>query len=170
MERKCAGIWPYCSNIICNLAGFCKCLPEYTVHNLVILIGLAYRIGVVEQCCQIVQYCIIFLNGVLFNLVCRKNFVTHHREIGAIWCYFKDFNTILNSENLLNLLHKMTYVTDKFQLCFCFAFAALNSYILCLPSQHSWHLCRQLATYALSCLCILVSKSAWRHRYRWTCN
>jgi len=29
-------------------------LAEYTVHNLVTLFGLAYRIGVVEQCCQIV--------------------------------------------------------------------------------------------------------------------
>ena len=64
----------------------------------------------------------------------------------------------------------MTYVTDKCQLCFCLALAALNSYILFLHSQHSWHLCRQLATYALSCLCILVSKSAWRRRYRYTCN
>jgi len=27
---------------------------EYTVHNLVTLLRLAYRIGVVEQCCQMV--------------------------------------------------------------------------------------------------------------------
>jgi len=40
--------------IICNLAGFYKCLAEYTVHNLVTLLGLAYRIGVVEQRCQMV--------------------------------------------------------------------------------------------------------------------
>jgi len=42
----------------------------------------------------------------------------------------------------------MTYVTDQFRLCFCFA----------LHSQHSWYLCRQLATYALSCLCISYVK------------
>jgi len=54
----------------------------------------------------------------------------------------------------------MTHVTDQFQLCFCFA----------LYSQRNWHLCRQLATYALSCLCILVSKSAWRHVCRCPCN
>ena len=45
---------PYFGNIICSLAGFCKCLAEYTVHNLVTLLGLAYLIGVVEPCCQIV--------------------------------------------------------------------------------------------------------------------
>ena len=101
--------------------------------------------------------------------MCRKYFVPHHRGIGAIWFNFKRFNAILNNEILLNLLHKMTYV-DKFQLCFCFALATLNSYILFLHSQHSWHLCRQLATYALSYLCILLSKRAWRHRYRCTCN
>ena len=85
-----------------------------------------------------------------------KNFVPHHREIGAIWCNFKRFNTILNSEILLNFLHKMIYVTDKFKLCFCFALAKLNSYILFLHSQHNRHVCRQLGTYALSCLPILV--------------
>jgi len=40
--------------IICNLAGFRKWLAEYTVHNLVTLLWLPYRIGVVEQCCQMV--------------------------------------------------------------------------------------------------------------------
>ena len=33
---------------------------------------------------------------------------------------FKRFNTILNREVLLNLIHKMKYLTDQFQLCFCF--------------------------------------------------
>jgi len=27
---------------------------HYIVHNLVTMLGLAYRIGVVEQCCQLV--------------------------------------------------------------------------------------------------------------------
>ena len=54
----------------------------------------------------------------------------------------------------------MTNVTDQFELCFCFV----------LHSQHNWYLCRQLATYALSCLCILVCKSAWRHGCRCLCN
>jgi len=53
-------------------------------------------------------------------LVCRKNFVPHHQNIGVIWCNFKRFNTILNIENLLNLIRKMKYLTDQFQLCFCF--------------------------------------------------
>jgi len=33
---------------------------------------------------------------------------------------FKRFNTIPNSEILLNLICKMKYVTDQFQLYFCF--------------------------------------------------
>jgi len=36
------------------------------------------------------------------------------------WCNFKRFNTILKSEILLNLVHKIKYFTDQFQLCFCF--------------------------------------------------
>ena len=32
---------------------------------------------------------------------------------------FKRFNTIPNSEILLNLIRKMKYLTDQFQLCFC---------------------------------------------------
>jgi len=39
---------------MCNLARFHKCLAEYTLHNVVTLLGLAYRISVVEQCCHIV--------------------------------------------------------------------------------------------------------------------
>jgi len=54
----------YFGNIICNLAvnlaGLRKCLPEYHVHNLVTLLGLAYHIGVIEHCCQMVQYYTIF--------------------------------------------------------------------------------------------------------------
>jgi len=38
----------------CNLAGFCKRLAEYTAHNLVTLLRLAYRIGAVEQYCRMV--------------------------------------------------------------------------------------------------------------------
>jgi len=30
------------------------CQNTYTMHNLVTVLGLAYRIGVVEQCCQMV--------------------------------------------------------------------------------------------------------------------
>jgi len=54
----------------------------------------------------------------------------------------------------------MAYVIDQFQLCFCFA----------LHSQHNWYHCRQLATFDLSCLSILVCKSALRHRYQCPCN
>jgi len=52
--KKCADIWLYFGNIICNLVGFCKCLTEYTVNNLVTLLGFAYCTGVVEQCYKIV--------------------------------------------------------------------------------------------------------------------
>ena len=53
-------------------------------------------------------------------LVCRKNFLPPHRKIGVIWINFKRFNTIPNSEILLNLIRKMKYFTDQFQLCFFF--------------------------------------------------
>jgi len=36
------------------------------------------------------------------------------------WCNYKRFNTILNSEILLNLIRKIKYLADQFQLCFCF--------------------------------------------------
>jgi len=60
-------------------------------------------------------------------LVCRKKFVPHH-----YWCNFKRFNTILNSEILLNLIHKMKYLTDQFQLCFCFCVDNTNQLFLFL--------------------------------------
>jgi len=49
--------------------------------------------------------------------VFRKKFVPHHQKN---WCNFKFIGIILNSEILLNLVRKMKYLTDKFQLCFCF--------------------------------------------------
>jgi len=45
------------------------------------------------------------------KLVCRKKFVPHH-----YWCNFNRFNTILNNEILLNLIGKMKYLTDQFQV------------------------------------------------------
>jgi len=45
----------------------------------------------------------------------------------VIRCYFKHFNNILNSEILLNLIRKMKYFIDQFQLCFLFALAILSS-------------------------------------------
>jgi len=51
----------------------------------------------------------------------------HHRKIVVIWCNFKRFYNILNSEILLNLIRKMKCLTDQFQLCFLFALATLNS-------------------------------------------
>jgi len=49
-------------------------------------------------------------------LVCRKEFVLPIKN----WCNFKRFTTILNSEILLNLICKTKFLTDQFQLCFCF--------------------------------------------------
>jgi len=45
-----------------NLGGFPNCLAEYTVHSLSPCCGLlgASRIGVVEQCCQMLWYNTIF--------------------------------------------------------------------------------------------------------------
>ena len=44
--------------IICNLAvnfaGFRKCLAEHTAYYLVTLLGITYRTGFIEQCCQMV--------------------------------------------------------------------------------------------------------------------
>jgi len=35
------------------------------------------------------------------------------------WCNFKRFSTVLNSETLLTLIHKIKYLTGQFQLCYC---------------------------------------------------
>jgi len=43
------------------LAGFRNCLAEYTIEESVTLLWLAYRIGGVEQRCQMVKYNTIFL-------------------------------------------------------------------------------------------------------------
>jgi len=61
-----------------------------------------------------------------------KNVVSLHRKILLIWCNFKRFNTILNSEILLNLIRKMKYLTGQLHLLFVFALAMPNSYILFL--------------------------------------
>jgi len=54
----------------------------------------------------------------------------------------------------------MEYLTDQFQLFFCFCIGnTKNSYILFWHWQHNWHSYRQLATYALSCLCIPISSA-----------
>jgi len=45
-------------------------------------------------------------------LVCRKRSCYTIKNLGS----FKRFNTIPNSEILLNLVRKMKYLTDQFQL------------------------------------------------------
>jgi len=87
------------------------------VHNPVTMLGIVFGVGVVEQCCQMVKFCM---------LVCRVNFVPHHRKIHVIWCNFKRFNTILNSEILLNLIRKMKYFRNQLHCVFVFALATLN--------------------------------------------
>ena len=49
-------------------------------------------------------------------LVCRKCSCHTIKNLGN----FKRFNTILNSEILLNHIRKKKYLTDKFQLWLCF--------------------------------------------------
>jgi len=68
-----------------NLAEFRKCLAEYTVHNLVIVFGLAtplLLLNSIARCCNKTKF---FTKMVLFYmLVCRKNFVPLHRKVGVI--------------------------------------------------------------------------------------
>jgi len=67
----------------------------------------------------------------------------------------------LNSEILLNLIRKIKYLTDQFQLCFVFALATPNT----VATFYFWIATTigiltdnlPVATYALSCLCIPVS-------------
>jgi len=52
--------------------------------------------------------------------MCRENLVYHHRKIVVIRCNFKRFNNILHGEIFLNLIRKIKYLTDQFQLfSFC---------------------------------------------------
>ena len=66
-------------------------------------------------------------------LVCRKGSChTINYNLGN----FKHFNTLPNSEILLNLIRKMKYVTDQFQLCFfCIGNAKLIYFISALATQ-----------------------------------
>jgi len=78
------------------------------------------------------------------------------------WCYFKRFNTILNSEILPNLMRKMKYLTDKFQLCFCFCVGNTKQlYFFCIGNTIGILTADDMlvAAYALSCLCIPVSNA-----------
>ena len=78
-------------------------------------------------------------------------------------CIFKRFNTMPYSEILLNLIRKMKYLTDQFQLCFCFCIGNTKLPYLYLH----WHYGNTIgiltadnllvAAYGLSCLCIPVS-------------
>jgi len=74
-------------------------------------------------------------------LACTKRSFHTIKKLGN----FKHFNAILNNETLLNLIRKMKYLRDQFQLCFVSALATLNSYILFLHWQHNWHPYGQLA-------------------------
>jgi len=61
---------------------------------------------------------------------------------------------------LLNLIHKIKYLTDQFDCVFVFALATLNSYIyFCTDNTIDILTADNLlvAAYALSCLCIPVS-------------
>ena len=140
----------------------------------VALLRLAYRIGVVEQCCRMVQHNTIFYNVILHACVhgrrkdlfqggalvdfsksffrgdesgeicflpLETNKTAFFAEVFKLlpssrhpclcagksschtiqnWCNLKRFNTILNCKILLNLVDKMKYLTDQFQLCFRF--------------------------------------------------
>jgi len=75
------------------------------------------------------------------------------------WCDFKRFNTIPNSEILLNLIRKMKCLTYQFQLSFCIG--NTNSCIYFCIGNKIGILTDNLliAAYALSCLCLPVSNA-----------
>ena len=77
------------------------------------------------------------------------------------WCNLKRFNTILNSEILLNLRRKLNISRINFNCVFVFALATLNTCIhLCIGNTIGILTDNLLvATYALPCLCIPVSNA-----------
>jgi len=134
---------------VCNLAGFCNCLAEYTVHSLspccTSLTALVLLNSVAKWCTttpfftKMVSFYILVCMGVGRNLsrgatsglfqmflygvaktpicLCFGNVhATLLKDLGN----FKRFKTVPNSELLLNLIPKMKYLTDHFQLCLCF--------------------------------------------------
>ena len=78
-----------------------------------------------------------------------------------LWCNFNRFNTIPISEILLNLSRKIKYLTDQFQLRFCFCIGNTKQlYFICIGNTIGILADNLLvATYALSCLCIPVSNA-----------
>jgi len=83
-------------------------------------------------------------------LVCRENSCHTIKN----WCNLKLFNTIQNSEILLNLIRKVKCLTDQYQLCFCFCTGNTKQLYLFLLWQHNWHPYRQL----VSCyMCFVLS-------------
>ena len=83
-----------------------------------------------------------------------------HATPSKLSCNFKRFNTILNSEIVLNLIGKIKYLTDQFQLCFFFTLVTLNCRIYFYIGNIIGILTADnllVAAYALSCLCVPVS-------------
>jgi len=63
------------------------------------------------------------------------------------WCNFERVNTILDSEILLNLIHRMKHLTDQFQLCFCFCCGKTKwLYFICALATQLASLYKQLAS------------------------
>jgi len=61
-------------------------------------------------------------------LVCRKYFVSHHRKIGAIWCYFKRLkHGIMQSETPHAVQY---YICHAFCIICIFAEAPLFGLLL----------------------------------------
>ena len=115
----------------------------------VTLLYIAFRIGVVEQCCQMVYYNTIFRKDGVISHACvhgRRRNLSRGASSGFYQMFFygvaktticlcvgkvratllkilgnfKRFKTIPSSELLLNLIQKMKCLTDHFQLCLCF--------------------------------------------------
>ena len=88
-----------------------------------------------------------------------------HATPSKLSCNFKRFNTILNSEIVLNLIGKIKYLTDQFQLCFCFYIGNTKLSYLFLHWQHNWHpYSRQLAS---CCICFVLSLRSCVKRNFW---
>ena len=70
------------------------------------------------------------------------------------WCNFKYFNSIRNSEILLDLIRNTKCLTDQFQLCFCFCIGNTKQLYLFLHCQHNW---RPYTKHASCYICFVLS-------------
>ena len=133
-----------------NLAEICKCLSEYSTPC---TIGHHVRVCLLHWCCRtvlpdgaILHHFLqksLYKNDVILHACVQDKFSTTPSKN---WCNFKRFNSTVKNEILLNLIRKMKYLRDQFQLCFCFCIVNIKQLYFRQRNQHSY---RQPVTYAL---------------------